>query len=183
MSYPSRTLEIGQATITALYSFMHNTLGISLKTKLLGIAVFYNGELTDYRMRTFYGIWTRKKRSDINGTIRKIIERYGIAALSLKVPLPTHCSQSIRDIVDDIRTLTEQSGVKLSIYTISALKRQYSGDTGGDKQALIEAVVRKYPHHRKLAQLYKLERSNRNAYHVKIFEAIACGELALKTLQ
>lgn len=162
---------------------MQNTLGISLKTKLLGIAVFYNGELTDYRMRTFYGVWTQKKRSDIHATILKMIERYGIIALSLKIPLPSHCSQSIHDIVDDIRELSEQLCIKLHICTISALKGQYCDNTSGNRLLFSEAIIRKYPHHRKLAQLYEIERNNRNPYHVKMFEAIACGELALKTLQ
>jgi hypothetical protein len=162
---------------------MQNILGISLKTKLLGMAIFYNGELSDYRVRTFYGVWTQKKRSDMNETIRKLIKRYGISAVSLKTPIPAHCSQSIRDIINDIRQLTEQLCVKLSICTISALKKLYGGNLRGNKQTLIQAIVCRYPHHPKLAQLYGRERSNRHAYHVKIFEAIACGDLALRTLQ
>jgi hypothetical protein len=162
---------------------MQNILGISLKTKHLGLAVLYDGELADFRVRTFYGAWTVEKRGDMLRTIRKTVDRYGIAAIVLKAPQSFHCSNSILDILRDIERLAEQSGIKLSICTIDTLTKRYSGNGRGTRRTLIEAIVAKYPDSRQLARLYEKERNNRNAYHVKIFEAIACAELALGTGQ
>jgi len=160
---------------------MRNILGISLKTKHLGLAVLYDGELADFRVRTFYGVWTEDKRNDMLRTIRKAITRFGITAIVVKAPKPAHCSNSILDILSDIERVTEQGKIKLTLCTISELKKRYSKNETGNKQTLIQAILKKYPHNRQLHQLYEKERSNRNAYHIKVFEAIACAEMALRT--
>ena len=162
---------------------MQNILGISLKVKHLGLAVLSDGELADFRVRTFYGAWNSEKRDDILRTIRKTVDRYGITTIVIKAPHPSHCSHSILDILGDIERLAEQSHIKLSICTLSMLITRYSDNTRGNKHTLIQGILAKYPHHKQLAQLYEKERINKNAYHVKIFEAIACADMALGTGQ
>lgn len=147
----------------------------------MGTAVLYDGELVDFRVRTFYGVWTSEKRSDMLRTINKAVDRFGVTAIVVKAPKPAHCSNSILDILSDIERVAEQGKIKLTLCTISELKKRYSKNESGNKQTLIQAIIAKYPNHRQLAQLYAKEKSNRNAYHVKIFEAIACAELALGT--
>jgi len=144
----------------------------------MGMAIAYNGELCDFRVRTFYGKWTEEKRRGMVANIERAIERYGITRLAVKTPKPAHCTQRIRDLISDIERLSEQRHIKLSVCTISALKRQYNGQISGNKQALIRAIIEKYPQYPQLAEIYSKERSNHNAYYVKLFEAIACAELA-----
>jgi hypothetical protein len=160
---------------------MRNILGISVKTKHLGFAVLYDGELVDFRVRTFYGVWTEDKRNDILRTIRKAINRFGVTAIVVKAPKPAHCSNSILNILSDIEGIAEEGKIKLTLCTISELKKWYSKNEMGNKQTLIQAIIKKYPHHRQLTQLYEKEKNNRNAYYVKIFEAIACAEMAIRT--
>jgi RNase H-fold protein (predicted Holliday junction resolvase) len=162
---------------------MQNTLGISLGTRLMGTAILYDGELNDFRVRTFYRAWNAKKRSAMIETIRKTVERYGITRIAVKTPKPAHCTQRINELVADIRALSERLHVKLCICTISCLKKQYKGNPMENKQELVQFIIRKYPNYRQLAHLSTKERSNRSAYHVKLFEAIACAEMALRTGQ
>ncbi len=162
---------------------MASILGISLKVKHLGLAVLTDGELIEFRVRTFYGVWTPEKRRDILRTIRKMDERHEVSAIVVKTPKPTHCSRRILNLMRGIEKFAKDHGIKLTLCTITELTKQYSGKERCTKQTLIQAILQKYPHHKKLAELYAKERSNRNSYHVKIFEAIACAELAQRTEQ
>lgn len=160
---------------------MQNILGISLKVKHLGLAVLYEGELTEFRVRTFYGAWTDEKRDDILRTIKKTIGKYEVKKIVVKAPKPAHCSDAILAILRDIERYAEQSGIRITFCTMDDLTRLYSDDGRGNKRQLIQAICKTYPNNKQLALLCEKERSNKNAYHVKIFEAIACAELALRT--
>ncbi len=162
---------------------MQNIIGISLGTRLLGIAIVYDGTLYDFRVRTFYGSWNETKRSKIIAAIRKAIEQYAITALVIKIPRPKHRSLRIQELQDDIRQLSEQLGIKLTICTINCLRDRYNGNTRPNKRVLVESIISKYPQHRQLAKLNVREHNSRRAYHIKIFEAIACVERELRTEQ
>lgn len=160
---------------------MQNILGISLGSRLLGIAVLYDGTLLDFRVRTFYGKWDEKKQADIIATIEKVIVQYRITTVVLKTPKATHCSQSIQNLLDDVRLLSKQMGIKLRVCTVSCLKERYSGNKRANKQVIVQDIIRKYPQHKQLTKIHSKERSNRSAYHIKVFEAIACAEMELRT--
>jgi len=156
---------------------MQNILGISLGTRLMGIAVLYDGELTDFRVRTFYGAWNTEKQKEMIDTIRQTINRYGITKIVVKTPKPFHCSQSINDLTSEILQLAEKLKIRIIICTISMLIRHNKENEISNKQSLIQSIIRKYPLHRQLADLYVKERKNHAPYYVKLFEAIACTEM------
>jgi RNase H-fold protein (predicted Holliday junction resolvase) len=172
MCSQNQTLKIEQVTIIALYNSMRNILGISLGSRFVGIAVLYDGELTDFRVRTFFGAWNDSKRRDMIQTITQTIKRYGIHKIVVKTPKPFHCSQSITDLTNDILQLADTLKIRVMVCTISMLT---------NKETLIQSVIRKYPTHRRLADLYEKERKKHSHYYVKLFEAIVCTELAQKT--
>lgn len=181
MSFQNRISETAPPTITASYSFMQNILGVSLGTRFVGMAVIYNGELADYRVRTFYSAWSKKKQRDMLEAFAKTVERYNISKIVVKTPKPSHCSQNILDVINDLRQLSEQRGIKLATCTITALKTQYMAGEGSNKQALVQAICRNYSQHRQLAVLCAKKRIHRTLNYVKMFEAIACAEMALET--
>jgi len=159
---------------------MKTTLGVSLGTRFMGMAVVYDGELSDFRVRTFYKAWTADKQSEMIGVIQKAIVRYGITKIVVKSPKPSHCSQNIQALMHDIRQLSEQSGITLSSCTITSLKQRYMSNDRGNKQALVQAIVKKYPHHKQLAALSAKKHIHRTLNYVKMFEAIACAEIGLE---
>ncbi|MBL7837031.1 MAG: hypothetical protein JNM67_05915 [Bacteroidetes bacterium] len=160
---------------------MQNILGISLKVKHLGLAVLYGGELTEFRVRTFYGAWTDEKRNDILRTIKKMIERYEIVKVVVKAPKPTHCSDAILAVLRDIERHTEQSKIEIAFCKMADLNKLFSEDGRGNRRQLIHAICKRYPSNKQLAILCEKERNSKNPYHVKVFEAIACAELGLGT--
>lgn len=181
MFFQNKAYETEPDITIASYSSMRNIVGISLGTRLLGIAVVYDGTLSDFRVRTFYGKWNEKKRATIIATIQKAIDQYGIASIVVKTPKPKHSSVSIQELLHDIRLISEQRGINLQVCTVSCLRERYTASARPNKRALIQAIINKYPQHRQLVSRYSRERSNRSAYHVKLFEAIACAEMQSKT--
>lgn len=145
----------------------------------MGMAVMYDGELAEYRVRTFYKAWTVEKQADMIGVIRKAVERYEITKIVVKSPKPSHCSRNIHLLMNDLRGLGAEKGIQVTTCTITALKTRYTGNERGNKQALVQAIVRNYPQHRQLAALAAKKRIHRTLNYVKMFEAIACAEMGL----
>ena len=156
---------------------MQNILGISLGTRLMGIAVKYDGELTDFRVRTFYGAWNSEKQKEMIESILETINKYDIQKIVVKTPKPFHCSQSINDLTNEILRLAQKFGIRVIVCTISMLVRNNKEHAVHNKQSLIQSIIRKYPLHRQLVDLYDKERKKHAPYYVKLFEAIACTEL------
>lgn len=156
---------------------MRDILGISLGTRLVGLAVVFDGELTDFRVRTFYGAWSNEKRGEIMRSIERTIKRYGIKKVVVKTPKSYHCSQNINDLTNDLIALGERLKIKVMVCTISMILRHNKEQDLKNKKLLIQSILYKYQHQKQLAQLYAKEQLNHAPYYVKLFEAIACTEL------
>lgn len=156
---------------------MRDILGISLGTRLVGLAVVHDGELIDFRVRKFTDAWSNDKRVDMLRAIEQPIKHYGIKKIVVKVPKPHHCSQSINDLSDGIIALGERHNIRVTVCTISTILRKDKERTLKNKRLLIQSIVDKYSGHTRLAKLYAKEQKNHAPYYVKLFEAIACTEL------
>jgi len=143
----------------------------------MGMAVVYDGELADYRVRTFYGPWTAEKHEIMIETIARAVARYEVSRIVIKTPKPSHCSANITALTESIRQLCEQSGMQMATCTITRLMERYRGSGRGNKAALVEGVVHKFPEHKRLAALGAKRHIHRTLNHVKMFEAIACIEV------
>ena len=158
---------------------MQNILGISLGTRFMGMAVMYDGELTEFRTRTFYNRWTEGKRKEMIAVLQKTVDRYGITKIAIKLPKPFHCSQNIQWLMHDIRRLSEQQGIQVATCTITELKQRYTSNERGNKQALVQAIINGHPERKQLAAIAARKQAHRKLNCIKIFEAIACAELAV----
>lgn len=156
---------------------MRDILGISLGTRLVGLAVVHDGELIDFRVRKFYDVWSYEKRAEMVKSIAQTVKRYGIKKIVVKTPKPYHCSQSITDLTNDIIALGERDNIRVMVCTISTILRKDKENTLKNKQSLIQSIICKYPDHKRLARLYAKEQQNHAPYYAKLFEAVACTEL------
>lgn len=177
MCFQSQAYEIELAITTVSYNSMHNTLGISLGTRFLGMAVIYDGELTDYRVRTFYEPWSKDKKEAILETIRKTALKYGVTGIYVKTPGIGHYSPSIEALIRDLRGLSEAWDIRLATLGIIELKEQYRVNAKNNKEALVNQICQKYPEHRRLAALCKKKTVYRSLNYIKMFEAIVCAEI------
>lgn len=157
---------------------MDNILGISIGTRNVGIAVIHLRKLRDYRIRTFAGKWTEEKREVIFSVVESLIKKYQITTVMLKLPPSSHRSANQDELVDGIRELGLWFGAKTFRFTMRDINCSYSLPANKGKKAMIDAIVEKYPE--------LLERSGKKgkraqAYNAKLFEAIACADIALRS--
>jgi hypothetical protein len=153
---------------------MANILGISIGTRNVGLAVIRLRRLTDYRIRTFAGKWTPTKCEAIFTVIEAVIKQNSITDITLKIPPPSHCSENIRELINGINELGRWFHIEVHHCTIRDLKLPYAEK--GNKQIMVAALIEKYPELKK--EWHGGKRAQ--AYNAKLFEAIACAELALR---
>jgi len=155
---------------------MAGTLGISLGTRAVGLAVFLDGRLIDWRTRTFWDAWSDEKQAAIIATITDTVIRYDISAIAIKTPIPEQCSENINALIQGIQSAPELHSVPIMFLTIRDLKKRYTPVYRTHKNIFIGSLVEKYP---QLGTI-KQGKNGRTAYHDKIFEAIECGEYAIE---
>jgi len=155
---------------------MRNVLGISLGTRTVGLAVFYKGKLSDWRMKTFYDKWSDVKCTAILGMIEKMVLRNGSSAIAIKTPIPELCSENIRRLLEGVQALSLKHRTTFLHCTIHDLKARYSPEYRVHKDIFISTMLERYP---RLAGIYE-KKKRHGSYYDKIFEAIECGEYALE---
>ncbi len=153
---------------------MANILGISIGARNVGLAVIRQRKLTDYRIRTFAGKWTQAKCDSIWDVVETLIKRNEITDITLKTPKPSHCSENMDELIDGIKGLGEWFHIEVHRCTIQDIKLPYTEK--GSKQIMVASLIEKYPELKK--EWNKGKRAE--AYNAKLFEAIACAELALR---
>ena len=155
---------------------MANILGISVGTRNVGMAVIRLRKLTDYRIRTFHGKWTLAKCESIWDVIERVMKDNQVTDIVLKVPPPSHSSENLIELIGGIKGLADWYGIKLHRCTIQDLKLSYSTQKKSGKQLMVASLIEKYPDLKKSWHGGKQAKS----YNAKLFEAIACAELALR---
>jgi hypothetical protein len=155
---------------------MANVLGISIGTRNVGLAVIKLRKLRDHRIRTFPGKWTSSKCEHITDTVEAIIKRNKITDIALKIPNPSHCSENLEELIEGIRELAGWFNAEVHTCTIQDIKLPYAVDGKGNKQVMVAALVDKYP---QLIENLRVGKRSQ-AYNARLFEAIACAELALR---
>lgn len=143
-------------------------LGISLGTHHVGIAVISDSNLLYWRTRKFKGAWSPQRLEKILSLIWYIARRYNITAIAVKVPPNGHLSKGLKELVLAISKTASEHNVDLKPYRIQELK-QFLSKKSLNKKALMLLVCNKYPF---LERNYHRELSNRQPYHIKMFEAV-----------
>jgi hypothetical protein len=149
-------------------------LAISPGTKYLAAVIFVNSELRDWQVKGFKGKWSDAKKAKILCSIKRLIVRYEPAALSIKHLHPSRCSLNLRALVSGIRNLVIGSHLIVREYTLKELEHAFCPGQRGSKRRMSEALVLEYP---VLFQELEKERTNKNPYYARLFEAVALGSI------
>ncbi len=144
-----------------------NVLGISVGTRSIGIAVIAEGDLVDWYIKTFRGVWSDQKKLQILDTIEQMLERYDINSFAIKVPDKMNQFPVLTELHSEITQLAEAKSVTTLSFTIKSLKALCGTDVN-NKEALRTRVFDLFP---ELKIEYQKEMENRNLYYTKLFEA------------
>ena len=154
---------------------MQNLLGISLGTTKVGMAVFYNGRLADWRTKPFKDRWTDDKCRAIIENIERTLDRYTIGTIALRSPIDTHSTPNLIRLVKEIERIAQERDIVMLGLTLRDLKWRYSHKYKVPRDVFISLLVEKYP----ILTMYTKGGKKSLRYHAKLFEAIECAEYAL----
>lgn len=147
-------------------------LGISPGTRFIGFAILRDGRLIHAQVRAFHGKWSKSKRNNILKAIDGSLMQHGVTSITVKLPDVLPISRSFHEVIGSLNTLCERKNLKPRYYSLSEIKRKHYGDTKCNVDSLMALVVAAYP---ELMVEYRKEKTNRNAYYYKLFEAVSVG--------
>lgn len=148
-----------------------SVIGVSLGTRLAGIAVMRRKELLVYKVKTFKGSWSKEKENEILELFDKIFEHYRVKYLGIKIISPLHSSKAVDDLIKNLIQLATEKGIKVSTYPLHEIRKSL---TLNKRQNLNEFIANKYT---ELKKEYEQEQNSFNIYYSKMFEAIAIAYL------
>lgn len=153
---------------------METVLGISLGTRLLGLAIISDGELLKWQTYYFPQKWNSRKRENILKVIDKWIVKYKVYSVGVKIPdvLPT--SKPFMQLVGGINIITDQLGAKAIYLNLSKIKQFYYQDEPSNKHKLLSKVTKSFPE----LERYDIKLTSfRSQYCSKFIEAIAVAHI------
>lgn len=146
-------------------------LGISPGTRYIGVAVLRNGDLHDWKVKSYKGTWSDEKLEKAVGYIEKLIISHVISHIACKVPHDSRSSNGVNAIIEKIKEVALEYKIKFELYTIDDLKNLFKMHFA-NRYILSEHVTRRYP---ELTSIFLRERMNKHKYHIRVFEALAAG--------
>ena len=154
-------------------------LAVNPGTRYLGLAVFYGNYLRDWRTKALKGPWSEEKFKNTLSIVSALIGQYEPEILAVKKLHPSRSSQNLDTLTIEIEQLGFQDGLAVKRYSIKELEAFLCQDAPKNKRNLAEAVAAKYP------ELYlelMTERTRKNPYHMRMFEAVALGSMCTNEL-
>jgi len=147
-------------------------LAINPGTRYVGIAVFEGPELLDWRVKVIKGKWSKEKPQKIMMLLRSFIERHQPDVLAIKKLHRSRSSTNLNHLTSRIKQLSKRKGLRIYQYSIKDVESFFFPGVKSNKSKLAETLTLKYPF---LLHEFKKEKSNKNSYHIRVFEAVALG--------
>lgn len=149
-------------------------LGISLGSRLSGVAVLDNGRLVAWNTHSFKDAWSEQKAGEIAGVYERYVRTHSVTAVVIKVPPLSHFTDTLFAILERMQEFVVTHGCMVQIRTQKDVKAELP-DIRNKKDLMLHAVAT-YP---ELSGVRERELASRNKkYHTKMFEAVIVAYLA-----
>jgi len=149
-------------------------LGISAGTRSIGLAVIRNGELVEWRVKTFKGEWSKDKLHYMLRKLDAICGYCAVTAIAMKKVDPAKGSRQLETLTARILKLAHKKRIPIVTYSLYDLHSVTDGKYRSAKKSISEHVLDTYP---KLRREYLKERNNKREYYTKMFEAVLCAHV------
>lgn len=147
-------------------------LGLSVNTRMLGLAVIKGNLLVDYHIKLRKEPWTPRKRELILTSLQPWFAFYTITNVALSIPYEKQTSSQTKDLLESLKRYFIEQKIHLSTYpakTLYALCKETKA-----KKEIMKTLALEYP---ELSFHYRKEMTNKNKYYVKLFEAVGVAML------
>lgn len=154
-------------------------IGINPGTRYLGIAILQDSELLDCRIKVFKEKSSKDKIKRILEIINEYIELHEINTIAIKRLHRSRSSKNLKLLVSRIKALAKRNRIRVYQYSIKELENFFLEDEKPNKKNLAEKIVSEYP---VLIHELEKEKANKNAYHLRMFEAVALAAACFRKL-
>jgi len=157
-------------------------LALNPGSRYLGFAVFDGYELIDWGIKTINGKTVDSRKSNLKQIFMMMLEKYGLAHVVIKKLHSSRCSPCLKQLVRYLKYLARKNKIKISQYPLGEVESFFivSEEEKKNKQLLARMVVHQYPY---LQPEFEKEKTNKNSYHLRMFEAVALGVVLLNKLE
>jgi Holliday junction resolvasome RuvABC endonuclease subunit len=153
------------------------TLGINPGTKYLGIAIFNGTDLRDWKVKEITGKWSKEKLETILSIVGDLMKKHSPDTVALKRINPSRSSPGLNRLVASIKSLCRRKRLSIREYSIKEMERALSPEKKINKKQLAEIMAAEYPI---LYNELNSEKSHKNKYYIRMFEAVALGAANLR---
>ena len=154
-------------------------LAINPGSRYLGVASFQQAELRDWGVKVLKGKWSGEKMEMAKKTVSILMDCWRPDVLAIKLLHPARSSRNLKGLVAKVKELSKRRGLKVYQYSIKELEDFFSPKERINKRKLTEIIA--LQHAELLPELEK-ERSRKNPYHLRMFEAVALGSMCFHQL-
>lgn len=153
-------------------------LGLSVNTRMLGLAVIKGNLLLDYHIKLRKEPWTPRKRELIVTSLQPWCESYTITNVALSIPYEKQTSSQTKDLLESLKRYFIEQKIHLSTYPAKALYALCKEAKA--KKEIMRTLAGQYP---ELSFHYRKEMTNKNKYYVKLFEAVGVATIHSQRLR
>lgn len=154
-------------------------LGLSINTRVLGLAVISGPLLLDYHIQLRKGPWTPRKRELILTSLQPWCSSYSIKNIALSIPYEKQLSTQTKELLESLTRYFSQKKIIIYPYPSQTLHSLCEGADTKSKKEIMRKLAERYP---ELLYLYRKEMANKNKYYVKLFEAVGVATLHFRKL-
>lgn len=158
----------------------HTILAINPGTRYIGFAVLKGPLLADWGVSVIPGRFSDAKVSRALSLVSELIDLHQPGVLVLKSLHPARHSADLGRLRSEIRKLARSKGLALHEYSIHEIEAFFAPDRRINKTQLAEFVASRQP---VLRHELRREQDSYNAYHIRMFEAVALAMTAVGTLE
>ena len=155
-------------------------LAVNPGSRYVGIAVFHGLELLDWGVRSIREKSQNEKFDHLKSILSELVETHGINCLAMKALHPARSSDNLCQLTTSLKEWATETVHFIYEYTIKEVEAFLLPSEGLNKHFLMEGVANTYPF---LFPELGGERQNRNAYLVRMFEAVAIGMRCLGEME
>jgi hypothetical protein len=157
----------------------YKILSVVPGTWYLGIAIFHDTDLMDWRIKYMPGASVKEKMVQVKALLSDYIDRHDITVLAIKQMHPSRCSKTLSDLHAEIKKFGKSLKLTTLEFTIEKIK-QIVLTKKGNKTLLMEELTANYP---ALFYVMKRAKEHKSKYLMRAFEAIALGVASLDHLE
>ena len=134
----------------------------------------------DWGVKVVNGKTPSDKLASVRAILRDCVERYDPDVVSIKRIDRSRSSRGLNELTKTIKQFYWQRGIKVCQYSIRDLKGALCPKAKTNKLGLANVLAAAYP---VLIHELQQEEQHRNAYHIRMFEAVALGAACCQQIE